>query len=152
MGIGFSYQRDFGFIAPALKCVGFYGTYTYTHDVEDFNFEGRENESGLSLPGSPNTLPMLLSIFEKEGWMCLSYNHASALSMKWDRAHLWQILWCCELYGCKCQLYFWQKRWKWRSMPKQTIYWTSPSLLSGERKTGQCRPNIMEWNKMRVLK
>ena len=50
-GLEFSYQRDFGFIAPALKYVGFYGTYTYTHSrVEDFNFEGRENESGLSLP------------------------------------------------------------------------------------------------------
>ena len=45
---------NFGFIAPALKCIGFYGTYTYTHtQVNNFNFEGRENEKDLSLPGSP---------------------------------------------------------------------------------------------------
>ena len=63
-GLEFSYQRDFGFIAPALKCVGFYGTYTYTHSrVEDFNFEGRENESGLSLPGSPRTHCQCFSLF-----------------------------------------------------------------------------------------
>ena len=52
-GAEFSYQRDFSFIAQALRCVGLYGTYTYTHSrVTDFNFEGRENEKGLSLPGS----------------------------------------------------------------------------------------------------
>ena len=49
-----SYQRDFSFIAPALKCVGFYErTPTPTTRVEDFNFEGRENEKDLSMPGSP---------------------------------------------------------------------------------------------------
>ena len=33
VGVELSYQRDFSFIAPALKCVGFYGTYTYTHSL-----------------------------------------------------------------------------------------------------------------------
>ena len=32
-GLEFAYQRDFGFIAPALKCIGFYGTYTFIRIV-----------------------------------------------------------------------------------------------------------------------
>lgn len=78
-GLEFSYQRDFGFIAPALKCVGFYGTYTYTHSrVDDFNFEGRENESGLSLPGSPKHTANASLYFEKGDLnIRLSYNCAS---------------------------------------------------------------------------
>ena len=41
LGVEVGYQRDFGFIAPTLKCVGFYGTYTYTHSkVNNFNFTG----------------------------------------------------------------------------------------------------------------
>ena len=58
VGVELSYQRDFSFIAPALKCVGFYGTYTYTHSrVEDFNFEGRENEKDLSTGNVGYNLP-----------------------------------------------------------------------------------------------
>lgn len=78
-GVELAYQRDFGFITPALKCLGFYGTYTYSHSrVKDFNFEGRENESGLSLPGSPEHTANLSLYFEKKGLnMRLSYNFAS---------------------------------------------------------------------------
>ena len=79
LGIELSYQRDFGFIAPALKCIGFYGTYTYTHSrVEDFNFEGRENEEGLSMPGSPAHTANASLYFEKAGLnIRVSYNFAS---------------------------------------------------------------------------
>lgn len=79
LGVELSYQRDFGFIAPALKNVGFYGTYTYTHSrVKDFNFEGRENEEGLSLPGSPEHTANASLYFEKGGLnVRLSYNFAS---------------------------------------------------------------------------
>ena len=79
VGVELSYQRDFSFIAPALKCVGFYGTYTYTHSrVEDFNFEGRENEKGLSMPGSPEHTANASLYFEKGGLnLRLSYNFAS---------------------------------------------------------------------------
>lgn len=79
IGTEFSYQRDFSFIAPALKCIGFYGTYTYTHSrVDDFNFEGRENEEGLSLPGSPKHTANASLYFEKGGLnIRLSYNFAS---------------------------------------------------------------------------
>ena len=78
-GAEFSYQRDFSFIAPALRCVGLYGTYTYTHSrVTDFNFGGRENEKGLSLPGSPEHTANVSLYFEKFGLSArLSFNYAS---------------------------------------------------------------------------
>lgn len=78
-GIEVGYQRDFGFIAPALKCVGFYGNYTYTHSqVNNFNFVGRENEKDLRLPGSPEHTANASLYFEKGGLnIRLSYNFAS---------------------------------------------------------------------------
>ena len=80
LGVELAYQRDFGFIAPSLKCIGFYGTYTYSYSrVEDFNFEGRENESGLRLPGSPEHTANASLFFDKAGInIRLSYNYASA--------------------------------------------------------------------------
>ena len=78
MELGF--QRDFGFIAPALKSFGFYGNYTYTYTrVNDFNFEGRENEKGLRLPGSPEHTSNASLYYERKGLnIRLSYNHASS--------------------------------------------------------------------------
>lgn len=79
-GVEVAYQRDFSFIHPDLKCVGFYGTYTFTHSrVTDFNFEGRENEKGLSMPGSPMHTANASLFFEKWGISArLSYNYASS--------------------------------------------------------------------------
>lgn len=79
LGVEVGYQRDFGFIVPALKCVGFYGTYTYTHSkVNNFNFTGRENEKDLKLPGSPEHTANASLYFEKGGLnVRLSYNFAS---------------------------------------------------------------------------
>lgn len=79
-GVELAYQRDFGFITPAMKCIGFYGTYTYTHSrITDFNFTGRENEKGLSLPGSPAHTANLSLFFEKFGLSArLSFNYASS--------------------------------------------------------------------------
>lgn len=79
LGVEIGYQRDFGFIAPALKCIGFYGNYTYTYtNVKNFNFEGRENEKGLRLPGSPEHTANASLYFEKYGFnVRLSYNYAS---------------------------------------------------------------------------
>ncbi len=73
------YQRDLGFIAPALSFMGVSGTYTYTHStVSDFNVEGRENESGLKLPGSPEHTANASIYAEKFGFTVrLSYNYAS---------------------------------------------------------------------------
>lgn len=80
VGVEAAWQRDFGFITPAMKCVGLYATYTYTHSsITDFNFAGRENESGLSLPGSPKHTANLSLYFEKKGFSSrLSFNYASA--------------------------------------------------------------------------
>ncbi|MFW9599680.1 MAG: TonB-dependent receptor [Bacteroides graminisolvens] len=80
LGVELGYQRDFGFIAPALKHFGFYGNYTYTYTrVSDFNFEGRENESGLRLPGSPKNTTNASLYYERSGLnVRLSYNYASA--------------------------------------------------------------------------
>lgn len=77
-GVEVAYQRDFGFIHPALKCVGLYGNYTYTYSkVNHFNFEGRENED-LRLPGSPEHTANLSLYFEKSGFnLRWSYNFAS---------------------------------------------------------------------------
>lgn len=79
-GVELAYQRDFSFLHPELKCIGFYGTYTYTHSrVTDFNFAGRENEKGLSLPGSPEHSANASLFFEKWGLSArLSYNFASS--------------------------------------------------------------------------
>lgn len=79
-GVEMAYQRDFSFISPALSCLGLYGTYTYTHSrVTDFNFAGRENEKGLSLPGSPEHTANLSLYFEKFGISTrLSFNYASS--------------------------------------------------------------------------
>ena len=79
LGVEVGYQRHFGFIAPTLKCVGFYGTYTYTHSkVNNFNFTGRENEKDLKLPGSPEHTANASLYFEKGGLnVRLSYNFAS---------------------------------------------------------------------------
>ncbi len=80
LGVEVAYQRDFGFIAPALKCIGFYGNYTYTYSrVNNFNFEGRENEKDLRMPGSPEHTANASLFFEKAGFnIRWSYNYASA--------------------------------------------------------------------------
>ena len=77
-GVEVAYQRDFGFIHPALRCVGLYGNYTYTYSkVKNFNFEGRE-EDDLRLPGSPEHTANLSLYFEKAGFnLRWSYNFAS---------------------------------------------------------------------------
>lgn len=79
-GVEVAYQRDFGFIAPALKCIGFYGNYTYTYSrVNNFNFEGREDEKDLRMPGSPEHTANASLFFEKAGFnIRWSYNYASA--------------------------------------------------------------------------
>ena len=80
-GLEFAYQRDFGFIAPALKCIGFYGTYTYTHSsTKNHQFEHRTMEEGedIKMTGSPEHTANASLYFEKKGLnVKLSYNFAS---------------------------------------------------------------------------
>ena len=80
-GLEFAYQRDFGFIAPVLKCIGFYGTYTYTHSsTKNHQFEHRTMEEGedIKMTGSPEHTANASLYFEKKGLnVRLSYNFAS---------------------------------------------------------------------------
>ena len=75
MEIGF--QRDFGFISPALSCVGFYGNYTYTYSNIVKSYVG-DKENQL-LPGSPEHMANASLYFDKWGLnVRLSYNYTSA--------------------------------------------------------------------------
>ena len=54
-GVEAAYQRDFGFITPALRCLGFYGNYTYTHSTtRNYNSRlGIEDGDDVKMAGSP---------------------------------------------------------------------------------------------------
>ena len=80
-GIELAVQRDFGFIAPALKCLGFYGNYTYTHSSTRNYNEALEIEDGddVKMAGSPEHTANVSLFFEKSGFnVRLSYNTASS--------------------------------------------------------------------------
>lgn len=81
IGVEAAYQRDFSFIAPALKCVGFYATYTYTHSTTR-NFNERLNvqkSDNVKVAGSPEHTANASLFFEKWGAnIRLSYNFASS--------------------------------------------------------------------------
>lgn len=80
-GVEAAYQRDFGFIAPSLKCLGFYGNYTYTHSTtRNYNERlGIEDGDDVKMAGSPEHTANASLYFEKNGInVRLSYNFASA--------------------------------------------------------------------------
>lgn len=81
IGVEAAYQRDFSFIAPTLKCVGFYATYTYTHSTTR-NFNERLNvqkSDNVKVAGSPEHTANASLFFEKWGAnIRLSYNFASS--------------------------------------------------------------------------
>ncbi|MBM6992456.1 MAG: TonB-dependent receptor [Prevotella sp.] len=81
-GVEVAYERDFGFIAPALKCIGFYGTYTYTHSSTlNHKFEHRsvDDASDVKMTGSPEHTANASLYFEKSGVnVRLSWNTASS--------------------------------------------------------------------------
>lgn len=87
LGFEVSFSRDFSFIAKSLSCLGFAGTYTYTHsEVSDFNIEGRENEKGLALAGSPKNTANASVYFQKWGLTArVSYNYASSFIDEYDK-------------------------------------------------------------------
>lgn len=80
-GMEFALQRDFGFIAPALKCFGFYGTYTYTHSTtKNHSFEHRTlaDDEDIKMTGSPEHTANASLYYENKGVnVRLSYNFAS---------------------------------------------------------------------------
>ena len=80
-GIEAAYQRDFGFICPALRCLGFYGNYTYTHSTtRNYNSRlGIENGDDVKMAGSPEHTANASLYFENKGInVRLSYNFASS--------------------------------------------------------------------------
>ncbi len=81
-GVEVAYERDFGFIAPALKCIGFYGTYTYTHSSTlNHRFEHRsmDDAGAIKMTGSPEHTANASLYFEKSGInLRLSWNTASS--------------------------------------------------------------------------
>lgn len=84
IGIELSWQRDFGFITPALKYFGLYANYTYTHSkITDFKLEREDSEGNilkeedLPMPGSPEHIANVSLYFERKGMnVRLSYNFA----------------------------------------------------------------------------
>lgn len=80
-GIEVAYQRDFGFIHPSLKCLGFYGNYTYTHSkAHDFNEHLEiDDPDDVEVAGSPEHTANASLYFDKWGLnVRLSYNFASS--------------------------------------------------------------------------
>ena len=80
-GIEAAYQRDFGFITPALRCIGFYGNYTYTHSsTRNYNSRlGIQEGDDVKMAGSPEHTANASLYFEKNGLnVRLSYNYASS--------------------------------------------------------------------------
>lgn len=77
LGVEIGFQRDFGFISPALRCLGFYGNYTYTHSNIVKSAFGDKDEQNL--PGSPEHMANASLYFDKWGLnVRLSYNFTSA--------------------------------------------------------------------------
>lgn len=80
-GVEASWQRDFSFISPALRCLGFYGTYTYTHSTtRDYNSRlGIKEGDDIRMAGSPEHTANASLYFERGGInIRLSYNFASS--------------------------------------------------------------------------
>lgn len=81
-GVELAYQRDFGFITPALKCVGFYGTYTYTHSTtlnHSFEHRAADDASEVKMMGSPEHTANVSLYYENKGLnVRLSWNTASS--------------------------------------------------------------------------
>lgn len=80
-GVEAAYQRDFGFIAPSLRCLGFYGNYTYTHTTtRNYNPRlGIDSNDDVKMAGSPEHTANASLYFEKGGVnIRLSYNFASS--------------------------------------------------------------------------
>lgn len=80
-GVEAAYQRDFGFISPALRCLGFYGNYTYTKSTtRNYNPRlGIDDTDDVKMAGSPEHTANASLYYENKGWnIRLSYNFASS--------------------------------------------------------------------------
>ena len=80
-GIEAALQRDFSFITPSLRCLGFYGNYTFTHSTtRNYNSRlGIQDGDEVKMAGSPEHTANASLYFEKSGInIRLSYNFASS--------------------------------------------------------------------------
>lgn len=81
-GVEVAYERDFSFITAILKCLGFYGTYTYTHsNTLNHKFEHRamDDAKNIKMTGSPQHTANASLYFEQNGAnIRLSWNTASS--------------------------------------------------------------------------
>lgn len=80
-GAEVAFQSDFGFISPALRCLAFYGNYTYTHSsTRNYNPHlGIQPGDDVRMAGSPEHTANASLCFEKSGFSArVSYNFASS--------------------------------------------------------------------------
>lgn len=78
-GVEIAAQRQLDFLPGVLNGLGVYANYTYTKsEITDFNIEGREDETGLAMPGSPkHTLNTSLSYDKEKFTARISFNYAA---------------------------------------------------------------------------
>ena len=127
LGVEAAYQRDFGFIDPALKCLGFYATYTYTHS-STHNFNERLNvQQGedIKVAGSPEHTANASLFFEKWGASVrLSYNFASAFIDEMSTSR--QL----DRYYDKVNYLDLNASYTWGKKTKYTVYANANNLLN----------------------
>lgn len=127
LGVEAAYQRDFGFIDPALKCLGFYATYTYTHS-STHNFNERLNvQQGedIKVAGSPEHTANASLFFEKWGASVrLSYNFASAFINEMSTSR--QL----DRYYDKVNYLDLNASYTWGKKTKYTVYANANNLLN----------------------
>ena len=76
-GVELGFSRDFGFITPALRCIGFDGNYTLTSNSVAACRVGDKSEQVL--PGSPEHMANASLYFDKWGFKArVSYNYTSS--------------------------------------------------------------------------
>ena len=127
LGVEVAYQRDFGFISPALKCLGFYGNYTYTHSTtRNYNERlGIKDGDDVKVAGSPEHTANASMFFEKSGIsLRLSYNFASAFidQMSTSRA--------LDRYYDKVGYLDLNASYTWGKKTKLTVYANANNLLN----------------------
>ena len=127
LGVEVAYQRDFGFISPALKCLGFYGNYTYTHSTtRNYNERlGIKDGDDVKVVGSPEHTANASMFFEKSGIsLRLSYNFASAFidQMSTSRA--------LDRYYDKVGYLDLNASYTWGKKTKFTVYANANNLLN----------------------
>lgn len=127
LGVEASYQRDFGFIAPELSCLGFYGNYTYTHSATRHYNQLLNVLPGESVrtAGSPEHTANASLYFDKSGLRVrLSYNFSSAFV---ERMGTTREL---DLWYDKVNYLDFNASYSWGKKPKYTLYVDVKNLLN----------------------